>query len=210
LSSPIPSLTPARDELVAPRDIGRLARYGERFGAWKIDTRLLQHVQLTVASGALAISDPGAAKSWRVLDRPLGAAVGQFRVMLSVARRDDGSERLAAVVIHVGRPPIAKWTVAHYRGQKKPRSADQLPRCAVTTGWLALVDAGAEPTGVIAMPAGAPAIAPIEAPLTDGRRALAFPCENGDYVAYWAVDGSDKPICLVVDFEVFTQKEWKA
>jgi hypothetical protein len=205
---PVPP--PPRDELAAPRDVGRLLRYGERFGAWRIDTRLLQHLQLPVASGALAILDPGAPKSWRVLDRPLGAASGQFRVMLSVARTDDNKERLAALVIHVGRPPIAKWTVAHYRGQKKPRSADQLPRCSVTTGWIALIDAEGQPPGVIAMPQTAAGLTPIEAPLVDGRRALAVPCEPGDYAAYWAVDAVDKPICLVVDFDVFTQKEWKA
>jgi hypothetical protein len=187
-----------------------LLRYGERLGAWKIDTRLLQHPQLPVTSGALAIFDPGTPKSWRVLDRPLGVASGQFRVMLSVARQDDGKERLAALIIHVGRPPIAKWTVAHFRGQKKPRSPDQLPRCEVTTGWLALIDAGTSPPGVVAMPASATPITPIEAPLIDGRRALAVPVATGDYAAYWAIDAADKPICLVIDFDVFTQKEWKA
>jgi hypothetical protein len=205
-----PPPPPPRDELAASRDVGRLLRYGERFGAWKIDTRLLQHMQLPVMSGALAVFDPGAPKSWRVLDRPLGIAAGQFRVMLSVAHHDDGRERLAALVIHVGRPPIAKWTVAHYKGQKKPKSADQLPRCPVTTGWLALLDAGDTAPGVVATPAAAAALTPVEVPLTDGRRALAVPCENGEHVAYWAVDAADKPIALVVDFDVFTQKEWKA
>ena len=51
---------------------------------------------------------------------------------------------------------------------------------------------------------------PVEVPLTDGRRALALPCGNGEFAAYWAVDAADKPICLVVDFDVFTQKDWKA
>jgi hypothetical protein len=205
-----PPPPPPRDELTAPRDVGRLLRYGERFGAWKIDTRLLQHAQLPATSGALAIFDPGAPKSWRVFDRPLGVASGQFRVMLSVARQDDGKERLAALIIHVGRPPIARWTVAHYRGQKKPKSADQLPRCEVTTGWLALIDAATSPAGVVAMPSVTTPITPIEAPLTDGRRALAVPVEAGAYAAYWAIDAADKPICLVIDFDVFTQKEWKA
>ena len=50
----------------------------------------------------------------------------------------------------------------------------------------------------------------VEVPLVDGRRALALPCGNGEYAAYWAVDEGDKPIALVVDFDVFTQKEWKA
>lgn len=202
---PPPPPPPAhRDELIAPRDIGRLLRYGEQFGAHKIDVRMLP-LQLPAGSGALAVLDPAAVKSWRAFDRPVGA--GQFRVMLSVARSGD-KERLAAVVIHVGRPPTAKWTVAHYQGQKKPKSPDQLPRVTVTSGWLVLIDAGRGVPGPIAVPA-ATGIAPVEIPLTDGRRALALPCGNGEYAAYWGVDASDKPVCLVVDFDVFTQKDWK-
>jgi hypothetical protein len=207
LPPPPPPPPAMRDEMIAPRDVSRLLRYGERFGPHKIDVRMLP-LQLPVHGSALAMFDPGAPKSWRVFDRPVG--IGQFRVMLSLAQKD-GREELAAIVIHVGRPPISKWTVAHFEGTNKPKSADQLPRCAVTTGWIALMDAGAdgEAPGVIATPA-ASGIAPIECPLTDGRRALALPCGNGDYAAYWAVDAADKPVCLVVDFDVFTQKEWKA
>jgi hypothetical protein len=211
-----PPPPPPRDELLAPRDIARLTRYGERFGPHKIDVRTAMRadalppglpLQLPVASGSFALFDPGVPKSWRVLDRPAGS--GQFRVMLSIARTDEQKERLAAVVIHVGRPPIAKWTVAHYKGQKKPKSADQLPRCPVTTGWIAVMDAGQGSPGVVAVPPAA-GLLPVEIPLTDGRRALAMPCGNGEYVAYWAVDATDKPICLVIDFDTFTQKEWKA
>ena len=205
---------PPRDELTSPRDIGRLTRYGERFGAHKIDVRMWTMagsslpVQLPVSSGSLAIFDPSTPKSWRVFDRPIGA--GQFRIMLSIARSEDGKpDRLAAIVIHVGRPPIAKWTVAHYKGSKPPKSADQIPRCNVTSGWIALMDATKGTPGVVAVPP-ATGIQPIEVPLTDGRRALALPCGNGDYAAYWAVDAADKPICIVIDFDVFTQKEWKA
>jgi len=211
-SLPLPPPPPAppaeRDELAAPRDVARLTRYGERFGEKKIDVRWLP-LQLPVASGSLAIFDPGAPKSWRVLDRPSGN--GAFRAMLSIARAQDGDskEKLAAVVIHVGRPPIARWTVAHFRGQKKPKSADQLPRIPVTTGWIALLDAGKDAPGTLAVPAGI-GIQPVEVPLTDGRRALALPCGNGEYAAYWAVDANDKPICVVLDFDVFSQKEWKA
>jgi hypothetical protein len=206
LPPPPPTPPPQRDEFPAPRDIARLTRYGERFGAHKIDVRWLP-IQLPVAGGALAMFDPAAPKSWRVLDRPVGA--GQFRAMLSIARSDDGKERLAAITIHTGRPPIARWSVAHFKGQKKPKSADQLPQIAVTSGWLALLDATGDSPGVVAVPPTT-GIQPIEVPLTDGRRALALPCGNGEYTAYWAVDEGDKSIALVVDFDVFTQKEWKA
>jgi hypothetical protein len=206
LPPPPPPPPPTRDELDADRDIGRLLRYGEKFGAKKIDVRMLQ-LALPVASGALAVCDPGVAKSWKVLDRPTGSGI--FRVMLSVAKDDKGVEELAAVVIHVGRPPIAKWTVAHAKGQKTPKSTDQIPRWAITTGWFALVDAGSGSPGVLAVPA-ANGVNPVEIPLTDGRRALAFPSGDGEFAAYWAIDAADKPVCLVVDFDVFTQKEWKA
>jgi hypothetical protein len=211
-SLPLPPAPPPkpepRDELPAPRDIARLTRYGERFGAHKIDVRWLP-LQLPVSGHALAVFDTAVPKSWRVFDRPVGT--GQFRAMLSIARSDDGRERLAAIVIHVGRPPIAKWTVAHYKGQKKPKGADVLPRVPVTSGWLALIDERGDAPGVVAVPpASLTGIQPIEVPLVDGRRALALPCGNGDFGAYWAVDAMDKPICLVVDFDAFTQKDWKA
>jgi hypothetical protein len=196
---------PPRDEMVAPKDIARLLRYGERFGPHKIDIRMLP-LQLPISSGAFAVLDPAVTKSWRIFDRPVGA--GQFRVMLSVAQKE-GREQLAAVVIHIGRPPIAKWTVAHYRGKSKPRSPDQLPRVPITSGYLALIDAADESPGELAVPPAA-GIAPVEVPLTDGRRALALPCDEGEYAAYWALDAADKPICLVVDFDAFTQKDWKA
>ena len=202
---PPPPPPPPRDELPAPRDVARLLRYGERFGTNRIDVRMLP-LQLPISSGALAIVDPAAPKSWRVFDRPTGS--GQFRVMLSVAKTDKDVERLAAIVIHVGRPPIARWTVAHYKGQKKPKSADALPRAAAT-GWLALVDAGTAAPAAVELPA-ATGVQPLEVPLPDGRRALALPCGEGDFAAYWAIDAADKPICLVIDFDVFTQKEWKA
>jgi hypothetical protein len=206
--------------MIATRDIARLLRYGERFGAHKIDVRMLP-LQLHARSGSLAVFDPGEPGTWHVFDRPIGS--GAFRVMLSVARPDDSTdsnlgsspstagasrERLAAVVIHVGRPPIAKWTVAHFRGRGKPTSIDALPRTATATGWLALLDASDGTPGVLALPA-ATGVTPIEVPLTDGRRALALPCDRGEFAAYWAVDADDKPICIVIDFDVFTQKAWK-
>jgi len=221
-----PPLDPAaRDEMLATRDIARLLRYGERFGADKIDVRMLP-LQLHTGSGSLAVFDPAAPSTWHVFDRPIGS--GAFRVMLSVARPDDRTddaggaggapggpgdgaarERLAAVVIHVGRPPIARWTVAHFRGLARPMTADALPRTAATTGWLTLLDAGDGSPGVIALPPST-GVTPIEVPLTDGRRALALPCGKGEFAAYWAVDAADKPICIVIDLDVFTQKAWKA
>jgi Protein of unknown function (DUF4241) len=181
-------------------------RYGEKFGAKKIDIRWSPQ-QLPVPSGTIAVCDPGVAKTWKVLDRPAGS--GGFRVMLSVCK-DGDRERLAALTLHVGRPPIARWTVAHARGQKPPKSDDQLPRTPVTTGWFAVIDAGDGSPGTIAVPGSAVGAMPIEIALTDGRRALALPSGTGDFAAYWAVGPDDKPVCLVIDFEALSQKDWKA
>src|SRR6185312_14425323 len=79
---------------------------------------------------------------------------------------DSGPEKLAAVVIHTGRPPIARWSVAHPKG-KKPKEPTTFE---VTSGWIALMDAGAGSPGVIATPT-AEGIQPIEVPLADGSRA---------------------------------------
>jgi hypothetical protein len=202
---------PGFDEPLATRDIARLLRYGEHIGNDKIDVRMLP-LQLHARSGSLAVCDPARPDSWRVLDRPIGHG-GAFRVMLSVARPDEpagpGPERLAAAVIHVGRPPIAKWTVARFRGDAPPSTADAAPRTTVASGWLAMVDASDGSPGVIALPP-ATGIAPIEVPLTDGRRALALPCGKGAFAIYWAIDAEDKPICVVIDFDAFTPKAWKA
>lgn len=212
LPPPPPPPPPTRDELAADRDIGRLLRYGERFGAKKIDVRMLQ-LALPAPSGALAICDPAAPKTFKVFDRPTGPGV--FRVMLSVARTpadkpgQPDKEQLAAVVIHVGRPPIAKWTVAHAKGQKKPKSVDQIPTYPSSSGAIALLDAGAGSPGALAAPTMT-GVNPVEIPLTDGRRALAFPSGNGEFTAYWAIDAADKPVCLVIHFDVLTQKDWKA
>jgi hypothetical protein len=210
-SSPASSGDPAasssaRDETLATRDVGRLLRYGERFGTDRIDVRMLP-LQLPVRSGALGVFDPAAPQTWRVLERRTGS--GAFRVMLSVARPDEGpsSDRLAAVVIHVGRPPIARWNVAQFDGSTP--ASDGLPRTPTRSGWLAIVDASEGAPGVLALPPSA-GVTPVEVLLTDGRRALAMPCGNGEFVAYWAIDAADKPICIVFDFDAFTQKAWKA
>ena len=76
ISAPTPQVAlplpppPPRDELAAPRDVGKLLRYGEKFGASKIDVRMLPMLHLPVTSGQIAIFDPAQPKSWRVLDRP--------------------------------------------------------------------------------------------------------------------------------------------
>jgi hypothetical protein len=218
LPPPPPPPPALRDELAAPRDIARLIRYGEKFGANRIDVRMWNAptttvpAQLPITSGAIAMFDPADKKSWRVFDRPAGA--GQFRIMLSMLKAADpalsrgaAKDKVAAIVIHTGRPPIARWTVAHWKGQKKPKSADELPRIA-STGWIALMDADGGSPGVLAVPPTSNQ--PVEVMLADGRRVLAIPSGKGEFAAYWAVDAQDKPICFVIDFDTISQKDWKA
>ncbi len=181
LPPPPPPPPPSRDELAAPRDIGRLLRYGEKFGALKIDLRW-QPTPLPLAGTSIGLGDPATPKSWRELDRPVPPGTSP-RVMLSYAKDAAGKEELAAAIFHVGRPPIAKWTVAHFKGQKKPKSPDALPSVEV----------------------GGPTIR-----IGDAASGLDLPSGKGTFTAYWAVDAADKPVCLVVDFDVLTQKEWKA
>ena len=66
------------------------ARWGEAFGASKIDVGVLP-IQLPVAAGALAVADAGIPNSWRMLDRPVLAV--RFRVLRSVARGADNSRK---------------------------------------------------------------------------------------------------------------------
>jgi hypothetical protein len=211
---------PQRDELAAPRDIGRLIHYGERFGPNKIDVRMWNvpgaatptvPAQLPIASGSLAIFDPADKKSWRLLDRPAG--IGQFRIMLSTVKPHDAmdqrKDRLAALVLHTGRPPIARWTVAHWKGQNKPKSAADLPSLTSSAGWIALVDGAGGWPGVLTLPP-VTGTQPLEVPLADGRRALAIPTGKSEVTAYWAIDATDKPICLVIDCDAITQRDWKA
>ncbi|MEO8842945.1 MAG: DUF4241 domain-containing protein [Kofleriaceae bacterium] len=214
LPPPPPPPPAVRDELAAPRDVARLIRYGEQFGPNRIDVRMWNAptttvpAQLPITSGSIAMFDPTDKKSWKVFDRPTGT--GQFRIMLSMLKapnNDAAKDKVAAIVIHTGRPPIARWTVAHWKGQKKPKSADELPRIA-STGWIALMDANGGSPGVLAVPPASNQ--PVEVALTDGRRALAIPSGKGEFAAYWAVDAHDKPICFVIDFDAISQKDWRA
>ncbi len=224
---PPPPPLDVKRELAASRDVARLLRYGEQFGGQRIEIRWLP-TPLPCPSGGFALVDPGAAKSQRILDRNVPA--GTFRCMLAVAvggpangakpahgaserTLGAGREKLAAVILHCGRPPIARWTVAHFVGTKPPAEAAQLPSVVSASGWLAVQDAAS--TAAVSDPAALPP--PVFAPnaMAVERRAgtgvaFAFPVGAGGYTAYWGIDDHDKAVCLVVDFDVFTQKDWRS
>ena len=117
------------------------------------------------------------------------------------------------MILHCGRPPIARWTVAHFAGTKPPTEAAQLPSVVSASGWFAVQDAAT--TAAVTDPAALPP--PVFAPnaMAVERRAgndvaFAFPVGAGAYTAYWGIDAHDKAVCLVIDFDVFTQKDWRA
>jgi hypothetical protein len=211
-------------ELGAVRDVGRLLRHGEAFGDHKIEIRHLPS-PVVVTSGRIAVADPLTPASGRVLARQVPH--GRFRVMLGIATID-GEQRIAAAVMHVGRPPIARWVIAHFEGQKPPKSADQLPVFGVDAGTAAFMDAlvlealraapdEAEPPvqaalvpQLTATPSAANTGQWIADPIS-GRNLVAFTSGWGDgtYASYWALDGAGQPVCLVTDFDLFTKGEWK-
>lgn len=206
--APLPAPEVKR-ELAAPRDVARLLRYGEQFGNQRIEIRWLA-APLPVPSGAFALVDPSVRKSQRVLDRKV--TPGTFRCMLAVAVGGD-KEKLAAVVFHCGRPPIARWTVAHFAGSKPLVVNAALPTVTSTSGWLAVQDAtctaAVDDAAVLPAPIFSATAMSVERRTAAGV-AVAFPVKPGDYTAYWGVDEHDKAVCLVVDFDVFSQKDWRS
>jgi hypothetical protein len=189
-------------ELAPARDVSRLLRHGEQFGAHRIEIRHLP-TPVVVTSGRIAVADPRAPKGGKVLARKVAA--GRFRVMLGVARVD-GEERVAAAVMHVGRPPIARWVIAHFEGGKPPKSAEEPPVFDVGGDTAAFMDALVldelraldDPSTFAPDPAAE-------------RNLVAFASGWGDgaYASYWALDAAGHPVCLVTDFDLFTKAEWK-
>jgi hypothetical protein len=211
-------------ELAPERDVGRLLRHGEQFGPHKIEIRHLP-LPVVVTSGRIAVADPLTPSSGRVLARQV--AHGRFRVMISVALID-GEQRIAAAVMHVGRPPIARWVIAHHEGGKPPRPADQPPTHGVDAGTSAFMDAMVldalraktdepEPpvqTALVPQLTASPTAANTGQWIADpisGRNLVAFTSGWGDgtYASYWALDAGGQPVCLVTDFDVFNKAEWK-
>jgi hypothetical protein len=206
---PVAPVANKNPELAAPRDVGRLLRYGEMFGSNKIEVRWLPN-SLPFPSGSVSLGDPGVKKSTRVLDRAVPTSA--FRCMMSIAIGGPKKiEKLAALVLHCGRPPIARWTVAYWKGQKPPKSVDQIPQFSVSSGWISVHDANSTfaPTDTASLTE-----IPNPTSFVECKSAaavlFAFAVEPGQYTAYWALDAQDKPVCLVLDFDVFTDKEWRS
>jgi hypothetical protein len=208
-------------EVVAVRDVGRLLRHGEVFGANRIEIRMVPW-PVVITSGRVAVGDPLAPRAARVLARQVPP--GKFRAMLSVAHVG-AEQRVAAAVMHVGRPPIARWVIAHFEDARPPKSADAPPTHAVEA-----IDALMDAEVLDGLRAAAAAPDPpvrqsLVAQLGDdrtasgtwiadaatGRNVVAFPAGDGagEYAAYWALDAIGQPVCLVVDFDVFGKGDWK-
>jgi hypothetical protein len=202
-------------EIGAVREVGRLIRHGEVFGKYRIETRM-QPSPVVITSGRIAVGDPSKPSQARVLAHQ--TAPGKFRVMTSVANID-GEERVAAVVMHAGRPPIARWVIAHFEGQKPPKTADQAPGFDIGGEVAGIMDALAldalrgDPGDLAQKLAERQGVAAIDHVVdgATGHNVLAFPSGwgSGTYSAYWALDGAGHPVCLVIDFDVFNKADWK-
>ena len=172
----------------------------------KIDVRWLP-LQLPVASGALGVSIPAVAEELARVRSPGRQRSVPRDAVDRAHRRRQGAPRRDR--IHVGRPPIARWTVAHFKGRRRrsrrpaaARRGDDAAgsRCSMRHDRPARRGAAGDDRGPRRSRCRSPTAA----------RALALPCGNGEYAALLGGRRADKPICLVVDFDVFTQKEWKA
>jgi len=201
-SSSSSSAAPAqRDEMIAVRDIGRLLRYGEQFGAHKIDVRMLP-LQLAVGSGALACSTPPCEELPRLRSSRRCGPVP--RDAERRAQRGQGAPRRDRDPCRS--PTDREVTVAHYRGRRSEVRGSAPARPRDLRLARAARPAMAHPVRSRAAPTG---VTPLEVSLTDGRRALALrvapassPRTGGRC--------ERQAVCLVVDFDVFTQKDWKS
>jgi hypothetical protein len=167
-------------ELLAERDVARLLRHGESFGPHRLDV-LLHPEPVAIPSGRIALIDPAA------LERPLRlarqVAPGRYRIGTSTAIRPDGSRALAAVCLHVGCPPIARWVVAHLDGKRPPRQ--EADAALPLDGGRAVLTDGDTPGPGFELAAPSPP------------------------TAYWALDPAGFPVCLLVDLGAFRASEWK-
>ena len=215
----VPAAPPG--EVVAVRDVGRLLRHGEVFGANRIEIRMVPW-PVVITTGRVAVGDPIGPGAARVLARQVPP--GKFRAMLSIAHVGT-EQRVAAAVMHVGRPPIARWVIAHFEDTKPPKSAETPPTHTVEA-IDALMDAEVlEALRAAATTPDPPVKQSLVAQLGDdrtacgtwiadattGRNVVAFPAGDGagDYAAYWALDAIGQPVCLVVDYDVFGKGDWK-
>jgi hypothetical protein len=210
--------------------VGRLLRHGELFADNKIEVQFLPD-SVVISSGQIAIVDPFASmggKRASTLARQL--LPGKYRVMLCIAHQG-ASHRVAAAVMHVGRPPVARWVVAHLAGEPPPTGQSQYPGLQLPSGCAGFIDGAsvealhsamtAEASGCkddltlhlrTAPPAGgwghhAVVLDPEKqtnlVAFTGGGNARAIP------TAYWGLDEASRPVCLVLDFDPFTAAQWK-
>ncbi|MCB9565312.1 MAG: DUF4241 domain-containing protein [Kofleriaceae bacterium] len=124
---------PALTELDADLDVGRLCRYGERFGPHRLEIQMMP-TPLAVTSGRIALADLAAPRRGLVFARTVPA--GRYRCTLSLAHTDGSADppRVAAAVLHVGRGPVVRWVIAHADGKRPPRAVDDAPTCALSSG----------------------------------------------------------------------------
>ncbi|MEZ4367473.1 MAG: DUF4241 domain-containing protein [Kofleriaceae bacterium] len=219
---PVRVLPPApTKELDAERPVARLLQHGEVMGKHRLETRHLP-TPLALPTGRVALGD-ALSPDLRVLERRLPP--GRYRLMVSVAG-DGAEQRLAAIVMYCGRPPIARWVHAHLEGKRPPKAAADAPTFAAST--FGLCDASAidrvKPTLRDATAPGRVALDAALAPIgvgwahawhvfddATGLALAAFASSKGPrtHAAYWGLDPAGQPVCLVIDAGLLAAGDWK-
>ena len=187
-------------ELTAERDVARMLRYGEMFGAHRIE---IEHSPTPVAmpTGTIALADvPTLITAKRATETVLARRVAKnsFRVMHSLVKTG-GVSRIVAAVMYVGRPPIARWVFAHAEGKRPPKTIAEAPSIEATN--IAITDASL----VEKLKTGAR----MSPPDLTGAVALTVGDKPAAVTPYWGLSPEGTPVCLLLDFNAFTASEWR-
>ena len=188
-------------ELDAERDVARMLRYGEMFGAHRIE---IEHSPTPVAmpTGTVALADlPTLTTSKRAAETVLARRVAKnsFRVMHSLVKTG-GVARIVAAVMYVGRPPIARWVFAHAEGKRPPKTIAEAPSIEATT--IAITDASL----IEKLKAGAK----LSPPDLTGAVALHVGAKPAPVTPDWGLSPEGTPVCLLLDFNAFSASDWRA
>lgn len=214
-------------EPIIERDRLRLLRDGERFGTGQL--ALHEVGQLALTSGVIVTVDP-----FLVDGAPLTRKVapGTYPVTLSVATfndpKGDHDQRVAAAWVRFRQGQPVRWEVATFAGAPRSKQGGE-PGYPVDAGTGAFLDAATQAT-IQAEPSAwpTPSFKALEKQLlTDNYRhtwgwanyqpdpaspgnCIAFSAGWGDgvFASYWGLDDSGEPVCLLTDFETFTDEDW--
>jgi hypothetical protein len=205
------------------RHRNRLLVDGEKFGSATLALHTVADLELP--TGEIVTCDPflvdGAALARKV-------EPGAYPVTLSVASFGDDQRVVAASVRFRSGAPV-RWEAAAFAGVARKKGGEPGYPVDALTG--AFMDVATQET-IKAEPGGwpTPSFKALEQQLlTDHYRpnwgwatyhpdpaargnCVAFSSGWGDgvYSSYWGLDEAGEPLCLLTDFEAFTDEDWSA